>query len=66
MKDSPWFVTPANRKWFLNLAVSQIIAGMMEKPVMPYPKPTADLAEIRRKYHAAAHEKASGGSIENR
>jgi fatty-acid desaturase len=26
-KYAPWFVIPANHKWFRNLAVSQIIAG---------------------------------------
>jgi PPK2 family polyphosphate:nucleotide phosphotransferase len=55
-KDSPWFVIPANHKWFRNLAVSQIIADTMEGLRMSYPKPTVDLAEIRRKYHAAERE----------
>jgi PPK2 family polyphosphate:nucleotide phosphotransferase len=60
-KDSPWFVIPANHKWFRNLAVSQIIANMMEGLHMSYPKPTVDLAEIRRKYHAAEREEKSDG-----
>jgi PPK2 family polyphosphate:nucleotide phosphotransferase len=55
-KDSPWFVIPANHKWFRNLAVSQIIAEMMEGLRMSYPKPTVDLTEIRRRYHAAERE----------
>jgi polyphosphate kinase 2 (PPK2 family) len=60
-KDSPWFVIPANHKWFRNLAVSQIIADTMEGLHMSYPKPTVDLAEIRRKYHAAEREAQGGG-----
>jgi PPK2 family polyphosphate:nucleotide phosphotransferase len=60
-KESPWFVIPANHKWFRNLAVSQIIADMMEGLGMAYPKPTVDLAEIRRKYHAAEREERGGG-----
>lgn len=59
-KDSPWFVIPANHKWFRNLAISQIIAEAMEDLDMSYPKPTVDLAEIRRKYHAAEHEEKEG------
>ena len=59
-KDLPWFVIPANHKWFRNLAVSQIIAEAMEDLDMSYPKPTVDLAEIRRKYHAAEHEEKEG------
>jgi PPK2 family polyphosphate:nucleotide phosphotransferase len=59
-KDSPWFVIPANHKWFRNLAVSQIIAESMEGLDMSFPKPTVDLAEIRRKYHAAARQEKEG------
>jgi PPK2 family polyphosphate:nucleotide phosphotransferase len=29
-KDAPWYVIPANHKWFRNLAISQIIADTME------------------------------------
>jgi PPK2 family polyphosphate:nucleotide phosphotransferase len=57
-KHAPWFIIPANHKWFRNLAVSQIITSAMEEMDMQLPKPTANLAEIRRKYHQAAdHEK---------
>jgi len=59
-KDSPWFVIPANHKWFRNLAVSQIIAESMEGLDMSFPKPTVDLSEIRRKYHAAARQEKEG------
>jgi polyphosphate kinase 2 (PPK2 family) len=50
---APWFVIPANHKWFRNLAVSQIVAETMDALHMSYPKPTVDLADIRRKYHTA-------------
>jgi PPK2 family polyphosphate:nucleotide phosphotransferase len=52
-KRAPWFVIPANNKWFRNLAVSQIIADAMEELDMSYPKATVDLVDIRRRYHAA-------------
>lgn len=52
-RHAPWFVIPANHKWFRNLAVSQIVADAMDDLHMSYPKPTVDLADIRRKYHAA-------------
>lgn len=55
-RDAPWYVIPANHKWFRNLAVSQIVADTMEELGMAFPKPTVDLADIRRKYHAAAEE----------
>jgi hypothetical protein len=53
-REAPWYVIPANHKWFRNLAVSRIVADTMEELGMAFPKPAVDLAEIRRKYHAAA------------
>jgi PPK2 family polyphosphate:nucleotide phosphotransferase len=55
-RETPWYVIPATRKWFRNLAVSQIVADTMEELGMSFPKPTVDLAEIRQKYHVAERE----------
>ncbi len=49
---APWYVIPANHKWFRNLAISQILVESMENWRMKYPDPTVDLAEIRKKYHS--------------
>src|SRR5215831_13074011 len=54
--EAPWYIIPSNHKWFRNLAVSQIMAEAMEALDMAFPKPSVDLAEIRRKYHAAVAE----------
>jgi hypothetical protein len=53
-KRAPWFVIPANHKWFRNLAISQIVADTMDEMGLKLPPPRVDLAAIRRKYHAAA------------
>ena len=58
---APWYVIPSNHKWFRNLAVSQIIADTMEDMKLKLPKPTVDLDEIRRLYHAQSKGKAKGG-----
>jgi PPK2 family polyphosphate:nucleotide phosphotransferase len=55
-RKAPWYVIPANHKWFRNLAVSQIIADTMAELGMAFPKPSVDLNDIRRKYHAAVDE----------
>ena len=55
-KAAPWYVIPSNHKWFRNLAVSQIMADTMEELKLAFPPPSVDLAEIRRKYHAAAKQ----------
>ena len=57
--NAPWYVIPANHKWFRNLAVSQIIADTMADLGLAFPAPSVNLAEIKRKYHAAL--KASEG-----
>ena len=56
--DAPWFVIPANHKWFRDLAVSEIIVETMEKLGISRPEPTVDTAEIRRKYHQTVKEEA--------
>jgi PPK2 family polyphosphate:nucleotide phosphotransferase len=53
-EHAPWFIIPSNHKWFRDLAISQIIVRQMEDMNMQLPKPTVNLAEIRREYHQAA------------
>lgn len=55
-RQAPWFVIPANNKWFRDLAVSQIVAHTLESLNMKLPEPAVDIAEIRRRYHAAEVE----------
>ncbi|HRI92510.1 MAG TPA: polyphosphate kinase 2 family protein [Accumulibacter sp.] len=59
---APWYVIPANHKWFRNLATSQIIAETMEEMKLKLPPTRVDLEDVRRKYHAAAaaQEKRNG------
>jgi len=42
-KSAPWYVIPADRKWYRNLAVSEILIQTLEGLNMSYPKVTADL-----------------------
>jgi PPK2 family polyphosphate:nucleotide phosphotransferase len=46
--SSPWYVIPANKKWFRDLLVSTIIVESLEKLGMEYPKAKVDVqsAEI--------------------
>jgi PPK2 family polyphosphate:nucleotide phosphotransferase len=59
--EAPWYVIPSNHKWFRNLAVSQIIADAMADLGLAFPPPSVNLADIRRKYHAAVEEAKGGG-----
>jgi PPK2 family polyphosphate:nucleotide phosphotransferase len=46
-KSAPWFIIPANKKWFRNLAVSSILVEALERLDPQFPKPSADLAKIK-------------------
>jgi PPK2 family polyphosphate:nucleotide phosphotransferase len=59
-KHAPWYVVPANHKWFRNLAVSNIIVETLKSLRMTLPAPTVDIEEIRRQYHAAEKEQNGG------
>lgn len=52
-EHAPWFIIPANHKWFRNLAVARIVVEYLEGLNMTYPAPTVDLEHVRREYHAA-------------
>jgi PPK2 family polyphosphate:nucleotide phosphotransferase len=58
--EAPWYVIPSNHKWFRNLAVSQIIADAVADLNLAFPPPSVNLADIRRKYHAAVREEKDG------
>jgi PPK2 family polyphosphate:nucleotide phosphotransferase len=60
-KRAPWYVIPANHKWFRNLAISRIIADTMDEMGLKLPPTHVDLEDIRRKYHAAELEEKRGG-----
>lgn len=60
-KHAPWFVIPANHKWFRDLAVSQIIADELQDMELTVPPVRVDLSAIGAKYHAAA--KAAGLAV---
>ena len=61
-KRAPWYVIPANHKWFRDLAVSQIIVDTMDEMGLKLPPARVDIADIRRKYHAAKREEKNGGT----
>lgn len=51
-EQAPWFVIPADHKWFRNLAIARIVVDYLEGLDLSYPKPTADIERLRREYYA--------------
>jgi PPK2 family polyphosphate:nucleotide phosphotransferase len=42
----PWYVIPANRKWFRNYAVARTIVEKLEEMEPRFPPPTVDISQI--------------------
>lgn len=43
---APWYIIPANKKWFRNLVVALIIVDTLERMKPKFPKPTINLSEM--------------------
>ncbi|NJD59674.1 MAG: polyphosphate kinase 2 [Anaerolineales bacterium] len=59
---APWYIIPANHKWYRNLVISQILVETLENLKLHYPEPATDLAKIRKLYHTEVAE-ASGKTV---
>lgn len=46
-KHAPWYVIPANKKWFRDLAVSEILLHTLEKMDPEIPKPVPGLSRVK-------------------
>jgi PPK2 family polyphosphate:nucleotide phosphotransferase len=49
---APWFIIPSNHKWYRDLVIGKIFMEHLERLKAPYPAPSVDLQEIRKKYHS--------------
>jgi polyphosphate kinase 2 (PPK2 family) len=46
-KHAPWFIIPADHKWFRNYAISSILVEAMSTLKLSFPKPTMDVSTIK-------------------
>lgn len=58
--ECPWYVIPADKKWFARLLISEIVADTLERLDPAYPKVDADrkkaLARCRQELLEEAEE----------
>jgi PPK2 family polyphosphate:nucleotide phosphotransferase len=47
---APWYVIPADRKWFRDLAIAEILVKTLEGLQMKFPEPGCDIEAVRQKY----------------
>ncbi len=45
-EEAPWYIVPANRKWYRNLVVATLLVETMEGLNLSYPEPEDNLGEI--------------------
>ena len=43
---APWYIVPANRKWYRNLVISQVVIDTLKDLKMQYPENKEDLSNI--------------------
>jgi PPK2 family polyphosphate:nucleotide phosphotransferase len=43
---APWYIVPANRKWYRNLVISDVLVETLEGFDMRYPEPAGNLDEV--------------------
>jgi len=52
-KHAPWFIIPADRKWFTRLAIAELVVEALESLDLTFPKPSKEhlreLAEARKR-----------------
>jgi PPK2 family polyphosphate:nucleotide phosphotransferase len=48
-KSAPWYIVPANKRWFRNLAVSHILAETLEEMDPKFPKAQIDVSKLKWK-----------------
>ena len=44
--EAPWYIVPANKKWYRNLVIASVLVDALKKLDMKYPQPAGDLTGI--------------------
>jgi PPK2 family polyphosphate:nucleotide phosphotransferase len=51
---TPWYVVPADRKWYRNWAMANLVLAHLADLALDYPEPDLDLDEMKRRLDAAS------------
>ena len=46
-KHAPWFVIPADHKWYRNLAISEMLVEALGGLELKYPEPTVEVGKLK-------------------
>jgi len=53
-KYAPWYIVPANKKWYRDLVIASVILETLKDLKMEYPQPKYDVGSILRDFDALA------------
>lgn len=56
--DAPWYVIPADRKWYRNWAVGRLLLETLEEMAPEYPRPALDIPALKARLTAPPHLRA--------
>jgi PPK2 family polyphosphate:nucleotide phosphotransferase len=56
--DAPWYVVPADRKWYRNWAVGRILLETLVEVAPEYPQPALDIPALKARLAARPHLRA--------
>ncbi len=45
-ENAPWYIVPANKKWYRNLVIADLLVDALKKLDMHYPPPEDDLSQV--------------------
>lgn len=45
-KSAPWYIVPANRKWYRDIVVAKVLVDTLESMSLQWPKPKEDLSGV--------------------
>jgi PPK2 family polyphosphate:nucleotide phosphotransferase len=48
-KSAPWYIVPADKKWYRNLVVARVLVETLESLNMKWPEPAPDVKELAKK-----------------
>jgi len=51
-KSAPWYIVPADKKWYRNYVVANVLVDTMEGLDMKWPEPSPDVKELARRAQA--------------
>lgn len=61
--EAPWYIIPADNKWYRNYAVACVVLETLEAMAPKIPAPSVDLNQVREEFHNAVLQEVRLGRV---